>query len=375
MKKYLIAILAVLLLAGGLAGIKALQVRRMIDQKSKMVMPPAVVTSIAAHTESWGESLSSVGSLTAVQGVEVAAVLAGKVVAIAFTPGSQAKAGELLVRQDITTETAQLREAETAATLAKTNLARYQALLARKSVSQAEFDNAEARFQEATAQVDNIRTVIDKKQIRAPFGGRLGIRKVNLGQVLKEGDPIVSLQALDPIFVDFSLPQQQLARLHIGIKVRVSGDAMGDSTMEGTITTINPEIDPASRNVKVQATLANPQELLRPGMFVDVAVLLPQQREVLVIPTTAVLYAPYSDSVFVIEKKKDEKTGTDGLVLRQQFVRLGEKRGDFVAVLSGIDNNAEVVSTGVFKLRNGQSVVIDNTLTPKFQLAPTPENE
>ena len=210
-----------------------------------------------------------------------------------------------------------------------------------------------------------------KKTIRAPFSGRLGIRQVNLGQMLREGDAIVTLQALDPIYLDFSLPQQELGRLHKGLPVRVASDALPGVTLPGRITAINPLVDAATRNVKLQATLENRGERLRPGMFATVTVGLPTRQQLLVIPATAVLYAPYGDSVFVAVADKEHKGAK---VLRQQFVRLGEKRGDFVAVTSGVQAGEEIVSTGVFKLRNGQAVVVDNRLAPPFKLAPKPEN-
>jgi len=228
-----------------------------------------------------------------------------------------------------------------------------------------------ANAEQTVAQAENIRATIAKKTIRAPFGGHLGIRQVNLGQILREGDPVVTLQSLDPIYVDFSLPQQHLSQLRKGLQVRVTGDALPGETVEGSITAISPQIDAETRNIKVEATVSNRSEKLRPGMFVNVTVGLPVRQKVLVIPSTAVMYAPYSDSVFVITESKE---GKGGKVLRQQFVSLGEKRGDFVAVTRGLGENETVVSTGVFKLRNGQAVVIDNKLAPDFQQAPKPEN-
>jgi len=224
------------------------------------------------------------------------------------------------------------------------------------------------------AQADSIRATIGKKTILAPFTGLLGIRLINLGQMLKEGEAIVSLQALDPIFVDFALPQQQLAHLQRGLAVRLTTDALPGEVVEGEITAINPQVDAATRNIMSQATVANPRERLRPGMFVNVAVTLPSQERVLTIPAPAVLYAPYSDSVFVVEEKKDEKTGLSGKAVRQQFVRLGEKRGDYVSVMSGLKEGETIVSTGVFKLRNGQAVIVNNSLSPEFKLAPKPED-
>jgi len=222
------------------------------------------------------------------------------------------------------------------------------------------------------AQIDGIRATIRKKTIRAPFGGSLGIRLVNLGQILNEGQPIVSLQSIDPIFVNFSLPQQQLGRLEPGLEVRVTTDAPAGQAIEGQITAISPEVDATTRNIRVQATVANSRERLRPGMFVNVAVVLPAREKVLVIPTTAVLYAPYGDTVFVVHEKRAETGVPPADVVQQKMVQLGEKRGDYVALVSGLDKGDTVVSTGVFKLRNGQAVAVDNTLAPEFKLAPQP---
>jgi len=374
-KRIILTVVGLLLVVGLLAGVKALQIRQMVAAKSGFSPPPEVVTTAQAQGGSWETTLTAVGSLTAVQGVEVAAELPGKVVRIAFAPGAKVRAGDLLVQQDVSSEEAQLRSAETGAALAKLNLERQTALLAKDSIARASYDNAEAHYDQQVALVDTIRALIRKKTVRAPFAGRLGIRQVNLGQMLKEGAPIVTLQTLNPIFVNFLLPQQELARLKIGLPVRVTSDTTPALLVEGQVTTINPEVDSATRNIRIQATVANTEERLRPGMFVNVAVVLPDRQELVVIPATAVLYAPYSDSVFVVEEKKDEKTGGAGKVLSQQFVRLGEKRGDFVSVLSGLESGQTVVSSGVFKLRQGQGVVIDNTLNPEFKLAPAPKDD
>jgi membrane fusion protein (multidrug efflux system) len=211
--------------------------------------------------------------------------------------------------------------------------------------------------------------------LRAPFSGRLGLRLVNLGQIVKAGDPVATLQTLDPIYVNFSVPQQRLALLALRTAVRVSTDAAPGKVFTGKINAVNPEIDPATRSVRVQATISNADEALRPGMFADVEVVLPHEEEVLAIPATAVLYAPYGDSVFVVEDKKDDETGQATKVLRQQIVRLGNTRGDFVSVVSGLKAGELVVTTGAFKLRANTTVVVDNTLAPKAQLAPHPANE
>ena len=373
-KRIIFTILGVLVMIGILGGIKGLQIQRMIAIGSQSAPPPETVTTAVVRTEFWEALITSVGSLEAVQGVMLTAELPGKVTRIAFEPGTKVKAGDLLLQQDISSEEAQLRAAEATVRLAKLELERSSKLLGKKAVAQAKYDSDEALYKQAVAQIDGIRATIRKKTIRAPFAGSLGIRMVNLGQVINEGDPIVSLQTIDPIFVNFSLPQQQLAQVKPGLKVRVMTDALPGQTIDGEITAISPEVDAATRNIRVQATVANSQEHLRPGMFVNVAVVLPAREEVLAIPTTAVLYAPYGDTVFVVDAKKSEKGAEPVNVVRQKIVQLGEKRGDFVASVSGLDKGETVVSTGVFKLRNGQAVVVDNTLAPEFKLAPEPED-
>jgi membrane fusion protein (multidrug efflux system) len=374
-KRLLLAFLAVALIVGVLGGIKSLQIDRMIAHGKQMVPPPEAVTTAVASLQTWESLLPAVGSLAAVQGVTVTAELTGKVVQIAFTPGSMVKAGDLLVKQDTSSEEAQLRSAEAAAALAKLNVERLGKLLVERTIAQSQYDTAEASYKQAIAQADNIRASIAKKTIRAPFAGRLGIRLVNLGQVINEGEAIVSLQSLDPIYVNFSLPQQQLSSIKAGLAIRVTTDALPGGIIQGKITAINPQVDAATRNIRVQATVANSDERLRPGMYVSVAVVLPGREKVLAIPATAVLYAPYSDSVFLVEDPADPKPGQPVKVVRQQFAQLGEKYGDFVAVRSGLKEGDTIVSTGVFKLRNGQTVTVDNTLSPEFQLKPTPAGD
>ena len=376
-KKIFFALIGVLVVAGLLAGIKALQISRMVDQSAQFRPPPEPVTTVEVTGNSWESLLPAVGSLAAVQGVTVAAELPGKVVHIAFQPGMKVAAGDLLVRQDTTAEEALLPGAEASVALAKTSLNRTRELLTDQAVSQAEMDRAVAGYQQALAEAESLRATIAKKTIRAPFAGRLGIRQVNLGQILEAGNEIVTLQALDPIFVDFLLHQQQLSQLKTGLTVRVTSNALLGKVIEGQITTINPKVEETTRNIKVQATIRNTEEQLRSGMYVDVKIVLPVAKDVLVIPVTAVLYAPYSDSVFIVEDDAGQaKDGQEaGKVLRQQFVRLGEKRGDFVEVVSGLQAGETVVTTGVFKLRNGQAVVIDNKLQPEFKLDPEPEDK
>ena len=373
-KRILFAVLGVLIIIAILAGIKFLQIRTMIEGGKKFVPPAETVTTAAVSSDSWETALTAVGTLNAVQGVTVSAELAGKVVRISFEPGTSVKKGDILLRQDTTSEEAQLPGALSQVTLNRANQKRADQLFKDGIISQADHDAAVSNTAQAQAQADNIRATIAKKTIRAPFSGRLGIRQANLGQILREGDPIVTLQSLDPIYADFTLPQQLLSQVHPGLPVQVTGDSLPGETIMGKITAISPQVDADTRNIKVEATVANRTEKLRPGMYVKVAVGLPVRLKVMAIPATAVLYAPYSDSVFVVEDAKDNKGGKGGKQLRQQFVRLGEKRGDFVAVISGVKEGDTIVSTGVFKLRNGQSAVIDNKLAPPFQQSPKPEN-
>lgn len=370
-KKIFFAILGLVIIIAALAAIKALQIRAMIAQGKNFVPPPEAVTTAPVRSESWETALTSVGTLTAVQGVSVAAELSGKVVDLAFEAGAKIKKGEVLIRQDTSSEEAQLPGAAAQVNLTRIILERDEKLLAEQIISKSDYDTALANHKQALSQVETIRAAISKKTVRAPFSGRLGIRLVNLGQVLREGDPIVTLQSLDPVYINFSLPQQQFSKLGLGLPVRITCDALPGLAVKGRITTINPLVDSDTRNIQVQATAANPGEKLRPGMFVETAVGLPVREKVLSIPATAVLYAPYGDSVFVVDNDKKKK---GGMVLRQQFVRLGERRGDFISVTQGLKEGELVVTTGVFKLRNGLSVVIENRLAPKFELSPKPEN-
>ncbi len=370
----LIFVLVVVAFAGPLAVVRGLQIKAMIAAGQNAVTPPTVVTASPVERDQWEDGITATGTLAAVQGVTVGAEVGGKVMKIAFEPGATVKAGDLLVQLDIATEEAQLHAAEASAALAKANLSRARELRENNTNSIAELDAADAQAKQATAQVENIRAVIAKKTVRAPFAGRLGLRLINLGQILRDGDPITTLQTLDPIYVNFPLPQQRLADLTVGQAVRVTVDAAPGQKFEGKINAISPEIDPVTRNVRVQATLENGQEKLRAGMFANIDVVLPTKQDVLAIPATAVLYAPYGDTVFVVEDKKNEKTGAMEKVVRSQIVRLGRTRGDFVAVVDGLKPGETIVTSGVFKLRAGMTVVIDNALAPKPELDPKPKN-
>lgn len=362
-------------IGGPLYLLKRRQFAKMGEGQAAMAaaMPPTTVSAVDVKEEQWGERLTAPATLEAVQGVTVAAEIAGKVVRIAFEAGAAVKEGDLLVQLDTSTEEAQLRAAEATAALARANLNRARELRNSGTNSPAELDAADAQARQAEAQMESLRAVIAKKAIRAPFPGRLGLRLVNLGQILRDGDSITSLQTLDPIFVNFSLPQQRIAQLAPGTPVRVTSDAAPGVTFTGKIHAISPEVDVATRSVRVQATITNTDEKLRPGMYAGAEVILPERSPVLSIPATAVLYAPFGDTVFVIEKKAGEN-GAEQQVLRQQFVRLGTTRGDYVSVVEGLKSGDKVVSSGVFKLRPGMPVAIDNSLAPVTSLAPKPEN-
>jgi membrane fusion protein (multidrug efflux system) len=371
-KKLILTIVGLLILVVILAGIRTLQIRKMMS--TPFMMPPDTVTTAQAHEDIWAPALKAVGSLAAVEGTTLSNELPGTVTKIAFESGAQVKKGDLLVQLDASAEEAQLASAEAAAEWTRVNLKRAQELRAQNSNSQSDLDSADAQAKQAEASIANLESAVAKKTITAPFDGRIGIRTVNLGQYLPTGTAIVSLQSLDPIYADFSLPQQQLADLAPGLTVHVTTDALPGQTIDGKITAIDPQVDNSTRNVQVQATLDNHDEKLRPGMFADVAVELPAKDKVLIIPATAVLATPYGDSVFVVDVAKDPQTGLVGKVLRQQFVQLGVTRGDFVAVVSGLKPDETVVTSGVFKLRNKESVIVDNTLAPNAQLAPKPSD-
>jgi membrane fusion protein (multidrug efflux system) len=369
-KKVILAVVVVVAALGALAGIKVLQIKTLIAFGKSFVPPPETVSTAPAKEENWPESIATVGSITAVQGVHLTAEVAGIVKEITFESGAVVKQGDLLVSLDNLTEEAQLRALEAQMELAETNLKRFRLLRAENTVSQAELDQAETALKQVQANADAVRATIAKKVIRAPFAGRLGIRQINAGQYLEAGKLIVSLQALAPVYGDFSLPQQDLARLKTGLIVRATADAYPGQEFLGTLTALNPDLDVATRSMRLQATFTNEKQLLRPGMFARFEVLFPEAHTVLTVPATAVLSAPYGDSVYVVEPATNSAAG---LVVRQQFVRVGRGRGDFVAVTSGLKPGDRVVTSGIFKLRNGMSVV-ENNLTPTSEKKPNPSD-
>ena len=369
-KSLWLAIGAVVLLLAILIGIKAGQIVKMTS--TPFTMPPTTVSSTVVKEENWAPVLSAIGSISAVQGAVVSSELGGIVSEVDFQNGGEAKKGAVLVRLDASAEEGQLKAAEADLELARNDLERTRDLAKGKVVSKSELDSAESKFKQKQGSVDQMRSMITKKEVRAPFDGQLGIRQVNVGQMINPGQQVVSLQALDTVYVDFALPQQNIPKLSPGFEARVHSDSLPGHEFMGKLTAINSMVDATTRNVGLQATLQNPDHALRPGMFVTIDILLPERSKALVIPGSAVSYAPYGDSVFVIEKAKDPKTGKESESLRQAFVRIGESRGDFVAVTEGLKAGEKIVSTGVFKLRNGMAVTINNDLAPKPELNPKP---
>jgi membrane fusion protein (multidrug efflux system) len=372
MKKVSIGIAIALLIAGALGGIKALQIKTLIASAKSFSQPPETVSSAVVREEKWQGTLTSIGSITAVQGVTVTPEIAGTVREINFESGAIVNKGDLLVKLDTSAEEAQLRSLEAQVDWAKVSLDRQTSLRTNQLVSQSDFDSAEAAWKQAVANADAVRAIIEKKTLRAPFAGKLGIRQINLGQYLDAGKPIVSLQALSPVYADFSLPQQELGKLQTGMRVRVSTDTYPDRRFEGTLLAINPDLDLTTRSIGLRATFENSDQALRPGMFAKVEVLLPEEKPVLVIPATSVLSAPYGDSVYVIEQAPQTVGQKPGLTVRQQFIRTGEARGDLITVETGLKPGERVVSAGVFKLRNGMAVTENNELVPKNEKSPHP---
>jgi len=374
MKKILIAGIAVTLLVGFIVLVKLGQFAAMGEAASMMTFPPETVTASTVSENEWEQFIPATASVSAVHGVLVSAEAGGRVTKIKFDSSDSVIEGQVLVQLDSASENAQLASNKASAAQASADLKRVRSLIAKNLVSEDAVDRAVTLVKETEAQVELIQASLHKKTIRAPFTGRLGIRQVNQGQILSIGDPIVALQMLSRVYVDFSVPQQKLSQLAPDMKVRVKSDATPDEVFNGEITAVNLEVDPVTRNVKVRAVVDNPGEKLRTGMFVNVELILPDTLKVLPIPATAVLYAPFGNSVFVVDEKKNEETGETQKVLRQQFVILGQARGDYVDVTDGLKNGETVVTSGVFKLRSGTQVVIDNTLAPKASLEPTPKD-
>ena len=374
MAKRMILMLAVMVtLVGGLGFVKFRQIKTAVAHGAGFQPPPEAVTTIVAKQEKWPATLNVIGTTGAVQGVTVSADLPGTVARIAFDSGRSVKAGEILVELDTRQERAQLAAIEAQRDLAHINFARMKQLVDEGVLARTEYDNATAQQKATDAQVGEIRATIARKTIRAPFSGILGIRQVNLGQYLSAGQAIVPLQSLNPIYVNFGVPQQTALEARVGRTLLVSSNDVGGFKFAGRVTALDSVVNEATRNVQVQATLANPGGKLHPGMFVQVAITTGADRPVIALPITAINYAPYGDSVYVVSDLKDP-SGKTYCGVRQQLVKLEGSRGDQVAVVSGVNPGDEVVSSGVFKLRNGAAVQVNNKVQPGNNPAPKPED-
>jgi membrane fusion protein (multidrug efflux system) len=367
----MLALVAVFLAAVGT--LKFRQVKAAIAHNSSFQPPPEAVTTTIAREVEWPANLTAIGTAVAVQGVTVSADLPGVVDTIAFESGRLVAQGTVLATLDTRQERAQLDAAEAQLALSRLNLKRARDLREGGVLAQADLDRALAEQTQGEARVGEIKATIERKTIRAPFTGILGIRHANLGQYLAAGDRIVSLQSLDPIYVNFSVPQQEVGRVKIGAAVRVTAqDATGPpAELTGRVTALDSIVDEATRNVQVQATLSNRRGTLRPGMFVETEALLGTTTPVIALPASSISYAPYGDSVFVVAEMKNP-AGVSYRGAQQQFVKLGRSRGDQVGILSGLKTGQEVVTSGVFKLRPGAVVEVNNTVQPGNDPAPKP---
>ncbi len=370
-KRIFLTTIIALAVVAAIFGTKFRSLKREAAAMAAMRPPAAAVTTAPATSGAWRNTLSAVGTVESYQGVALRSEIEGRVTEVAFDSGKTVKAGEVLVQMDTATEVAQLKGLEAGARLAAASLERVQSLRETNANTASDLDTAQANHAEALAAIESLKATLAKKRIVAPFAGRVGIRQVNVGQFLNKGDSIVSIEAVNPAYVDFALPQQELPNLKVGLPVVVKVDAFPGRVFEGTIEAIDPRVSAATRNLRLRAVVPNTDESLRAGLFAHVAVQLPDETKVLELPATAVVYSPYGNSVFVV----NEKAGTDGarsLVAEQRFVTTGGKRGDRIAILNGLKAGEQVVTAGQMKLRNGSAVIVNNTVVPANSLKPTP---
>ncbi len=372
-KRMVLMVGVVTVLLGALGFVKFRQIQTAVHAAAGFQPPPEAVTSIIAQQEDWPSTMNVIGTMEAVHGVTVSADLPGTVDRIRFESGQFVNAGDVLVELDTRQERAQLSALEAQRDLAKVNFARMQKLVDEGVISRMEYDQSSAQQRQTEANVGEIRATIERKTIRAPFSGILGIRKVNLGQYLAAGNAIVPLQSLNPIYVDFGVPQQLGGQTRVGSNVRVTSEDLAGQTFIARVTAIDSVVDQTTRNVQVQGTLSNPQGKLKPGMFVQVELRVGASHQAITLPASAISYAPYGDSVFIITDLKDPK-GRTYRGVRQQFVKVEASRGDQVAVVSGVHPGDEVVTSGVFKLRNGAAVRVNNKVQPGNSPAPKPQD-
>ena len=382
--RYVLPVLGLFALIAVLVAIKFTQISSLMNMGKEMAKagpPPETVATTTAQTQSWEGTLSAVGSIAAAKGVVVSNDAPGVVSHIYFESGAVVRQGQTLVDLDTSVERAQLASSRAKVDLATLTVNRSRALVKSNTIAQAAADNDESQLKTASTDANAIRAQIDRKIVRAPFSGRLGIREINLGQYLNSGTRITVLEAIDTVYVDFTLPQQRLGEIKVGMPIRVTIEGVEGVPREGTIAAVDPEVDSTTRTIKVRAAVPNKEETLRPGMFANVSVVLPDRGELVAVPATSLVHASYGDSVFVVEDKKDDSGGAAAIaggnprqVARQQFVRVGASRGDFVAILDGVAAGQEIVSGGAFKLRSGSAVTVNNEVKVDPQLSPHPDN-
>ena len=371
-KRMVIMLVAVAVVFGGIFGFqvfKAAMIKKFISALSN---PPQTISAATAGTSEWQPNIEAIGSLRAVKGAELSLEASGVVESISFNSGDDVAAGAILLKLRTADDVARLDSLKAMAELNEITLDRSQRLLKTQATSQAQLDSDAAKLKDTKAQVAQQQAVIDKKILRAPFAGHLGIRAVDLGQYLGAGTPIVTLQALDPIYVDFYVPQQSVDQVRLGQQVAVKVDAYKDQTFAGEISAVNPKVDVSNRNVQIRATLKNPDHKLLPGMYATIDVAVGPPATYVTLPQTAITYNPYGDTVYVVESKNNDAEGKPQLVARQTFVTIGPTRGDQVAILRGIDAGDTIVTAGQIKLHNGSVVTVDNSVTPTADAASVP---
>lgn len=373
LKRMLFMLAVVVVLLGSLGFVKYRQIQTAIAQGASFQPPPTAVTTVVAQKETWPGTMDVIGTVAAIQGVTISADLPGTVAKIHFESGQWVHEGDILVELDTRQERAQLAAQQAQWELARINYERTEKLVKEGVVAKTEYDNVTSQQKVTEGQVGEIKAAIDRKTIRAPFSGVLGIRQANLGQYLAAGQAIVSLQSLNPIYVNFGVPQQTTGQLALGRSLRITANDFPGLQFNGRVTALDSVVNEATRNLQVQTTLSNPQNKLRPGMFVQVSLGLGTNTPVVAVPASAINYAPYGDSVFIVTDLKDNKGNTYKGV-RQQIVKLGGSRGDQVGVVSGINPGDEIVTSGVFKLRNGAPVQVNNKVQPDNNAHPKPED-
>lgn len=382
-KRWILMLVGVAVVFGGVFLAKAIFAKKTNAFFDNMSQPAVTISAAAATQQRWSNDDEAVGTFAAVNGIEVTAESGGVVRAIEFDAGQPVRAGQVLVRLNTANEEAVLKALESSARLAQAQAKRWQELGRDRLVALDDVQTRATAAATAQAQVEAQRALIAQKTVRAPFSGTLGIRRVNLGQYIAPGTAVVSLQQLDPIYLNFSLPEQMAGKLAEGTTVRARVDALPGQVFEGKVTAVDPQVDPATRNFTAQATLANPDGVLRPGSFAKVGFSLGGERDVVVIPQTAVSFNPYGNAVFVITStpRKPGETDMRGQpltgdkhVVTQRFIKTGATRGDLIEVTSGIKPGERVVTSGLLKLRNGTEVLIDNSVTPTADARPTVEN-